>query len=113
MKERKKEVVTVQFKNRDGEGYGGTEYSYFAGVPLEVGQVVNCMTKFGEKQVRVARIGIDPDCIPEEIRAQLKTISSACVLLRADGEPCMYEPSQHQQERIDLVGAVENFFKPI
>lgn len=113
MNERKKQVVTVQFKNKNGEGYGGAEYSYYASVLLEVGQLVNCMTKYGERQARVARVGIDPDNIPEEIRAQLRTISSACVLLRADGEPCTYEPDQHQQERIDLVGAVEDFFKPI
>lgn len=87
----KNNVVTVQYKNRHGEGYGGSEYSYYAGTPLEVGQIVKCPTVYGETQARVSRVGISEDALPEPLRGNLKTISSACVLLRADGEPCMYE----------------------
>lgn len=87
----KNNVVTVQYKDRHGEGYGGHEYSYYAGTPLEVGQVVKCPTKHGETQAVVTQVGISEDALPEAWRGNLKTISSACVLLRADGEPCMYE----------------------
>ena len=29
----KNNVVTVQYKDRHGKGYGGQEYSYYAGTP--------------------------------------------------------------------------------
>ena len=87
----KTNVVTVQYKDRHGEGYGGREYCYYAKTPLEVGQIVKCPTVSGETQARVSRVGISEATLPETLWGNLKAITSAHILLKADGEPCMYE----------------------
>ena len=57
------DLVKVQFKNRDTDEYGGTEYSYIADVPLAVGDIVTVPTRRGESQVRVSKVDVpDSEC---------------------------------------------------
>lgn len=66
--------VQVQFRNRYGEGYGGTAYTYIANVPLAVGDIVTVPTKFGNNEARVCRINV-PDAEVERFRDNLKHIT--------------------------------------
>ena len=57
-------IVQVQYKRRYGGGYTDNQYAYIADVPLAVGDVVKCPTKFGDTEGRVARVGVPESEIP-------------------------------------------------
>ena len=57
-------IVQVQFKNRYGEGYGGTNYTYIADVPVSVGDIVKVPTRYGDSEAKVSRVNVPEDEIP-------------------------------------------------
>lgn len=105
----KTNIVAVNFKNKHGGGYSEKEYHYKATTPLEVGQLVKVETKRGTSQVRVARVAPSEEDVPKFLRGvELKTITSDCVLLEADGSHCMAK-----DENLDLAKVAEDFFKGV
>ena len=53
------DLVQVQFESRANPGsYNGGSYTYIAGLPLHVGDVVNCPTKYGQRLARVVRVDV-------------------------------------------------------
>jgi len=66
------EIVKVQFPSKAAsDGFGGKEYSYFASLPLKVGDLV----KAGQGKARVTRVNVGTDEIGADIK-HLGTISS-------------------------------------
>lgn len=51
-------IVSVQFKNRHSEGYGGKEYTYLADIPVSVGDIVNVPTKYGDSEAMVRKVDV-------------------------------------------------------
>lgn len=95
-----KKIVSVQYKSKYGNEYGGNAYSYYTEVPLVVGQIIKAPTKFGESRARVKAVDIDPSTLNKNVLSFMRTITSSDLLLDADGEPIMDD-----QQRID------DFFK--
>lgn len=93
-------VVTVQFKYKHAEGYGGNEYSYYADVPLEVGQIVKVPTRYGDSEARVCKTGISEGTLGGALRACLKHITKDCLLLDEDGKP-----------KMDAQQTIDDFFR--
>ena len=58
-------IVQVQFRNRFGGGYGGTNYTYIADVPLKVGDIVNVPTRYGPSEAKVSRVDVPADEVPD------------------------------------------------
>ena len=53
------DLVQVQFESRANPGsYNGGNYTYIASMPLHVGDVVNCPTKYGQRLAKVVRTGV-------------------------------------------------------
>lgn len=53
------QLVQVQFESCRTPGtYGGGSYTYIADNPLAVGDIVNCPTKYGERQAKVVRTDV-------------------------------------------------------
>ena len=102
----KNNIVTVRYKNKHGAGYGESEYSYYADVPLKVGQIINVPTKYGTSKAKVAKIGISESTLPGVLKACMKRITEDCILLTSGGAPVMDD-----QLNIDLVSIAEDFFK--
>lgn len=52
-------LVQVQFESlRDPGTFRGGNYTYIADQPLDVGDIVNCPTKFGERQAKVVKTDV-------------------------------------------------------
>jgi len=96
----KDNIVTVQFKNKYGEGFGGREYSYYADVPLEVGQYVKVPTRYGDSLARVSKVGISEETMGGALRACLKHITKECVIQDENNNPQM-----------DAQQTIDDFFK--
>ena len=55
------EIVSVQFQSKTYEKvFTGREYSYIAGLPLEVGDIVSVPTKNGAGVARVTKTNVLP-----------------------------------------------------
>jgi hypothetical protein len=70
-------IVQVQFRNRYGEGYGGTNYTYIADVPLKVGDIVKVPTRYGDSEARVSRIDVPADEVPNTFGGLLHITENA------------------------------------
>lgn len=57
-------IVQVQFKNRFSYTYSGNAYTYYADVPVQVGDIVKAPTKFGESEAKVCRVDVPESEIP-------------------------------------------------
>ena len=68
-------AVAVRYKNRYSGEFTGNEYTYFTEIPLTVGTLVNCPTKYGVSLAKVTRIGVDIMTIPLAVRNSMKTIT--------------------------------------
>ena len=68
-------IVSVQFKSRYSDTYGGNEYAYLADVPVSAGDIVKVPTKFGESEARVCRVDVPESEIPPYM--ELKHITEA------------------------------------
>ncbi len=69
-----KNIVQVQFKKRYGEGYGGTNYTYIADVPVSVGDVVKVPTRYGDSEAKVCRVNV-PESEIMHIRGEILHIT--------------------------------------
>lgn len=78
-------IVQVQFKNRFGEGYGGTNYTYIADVPLKVGDIVQVPTRYGTGEARVSRIDVPADEVPNTFGGLLHITESGAPSTLFDG----------------------------
>ena len=78
-------IVQVQFKNRFGEGYGGTNYTYIADVPLKVGDIVQVPTRYGTGEARVSRIDVPADEVPDTFGGLLHITESGAPSTLFDG----------------------------
>lgn len=70
-------IVQVQFRKSFGEGYGGTNYTYIADVPLQVGDIVEVPTRYGPSRARVSRIDVPADEVPTEFGGLLHITAPA------------------------------------
>lgn len=53
------DLVQVQFESLACPGtFGGGNYTYIADNPLAVGDIVNCPTRYGERQAKVVRVDV-------------------------------------------------------
>ena len=68
-------IVSVQFKSRYSGTYGGSEYAYYADVPVSKGDIVKVPTKFGESEAKVCRVDVPESEIPPYM--ELKHITEA------------------------------------
>ena len=57
-------IVQVQFKNRYTGAYSGNAYTYFADVPVQVGDIVRVPTNFGDSEAKVCRVDVPESEIP-------------------------------------------------
>lgn len=72
-----KDIVAVQYEARMEPGtFGGREYTYYAEVPLKVGDVVKVPTKFSSNLARVSKMGIPAYRVPENIKAIMRHITN-------------------------------------
>lgn len=78
-------IVQVQFRNRFGEGYGGTNYTYIADVPLKVGDIVQVPTRYGTGEARVSRIDVPADEVPDTFGGLLHITESGAPSTLFDG----------------------------
>ena len=60
----KRNLVQVQYRGRRSGRFEGDAYTYVADAPLEVGDVVNVPTKYGESEAQVCRINVPEEDIP-------------------------------------------------
>lgn len=60
----KRNLVQVQYRGRRSGKFEGDAYTYIADVPLEVGDIVNVPTKYGESEAQVCRINVPEGDIP-------------------------------------------------
>ena len=51
----KRNLVQVRYRGRRSGKFEGDAYTYVADVPLEVGDIVNVPTKYGESEAQVCR----------------------------------------------------------
>ena len=68
-------IVSVQFKSRYSDTYGGKEYAYISDVPVTEGDIVKVPTKFGDTEARVCRADVPESEIPAWM--ELKHITEA------------------------------------
>jgi len=70
------DIVSVHFQNKKNpEDFSGREYSYYAAIPLNVGDIVMVPTQKGQGKARVVRIGVKADEIGFDI-GLMKTIET-------------------------------------
>lgn len=70
-------IVQVQFRSRYGSGFGGTNYTYIADVPLKVGDIVKVPTRYGDSEAKVSRIDVPADEVPTTFGGLLHITESA------------------------------------
>ena len=70
-----KTIVSVCFKSKYSEEFGGKPYHYFTDIPLNVGDVVKVPTAQGESIAKVYEINVSESCVDERILPNLKTIT--------------------------------------
>ena len=71
----KTNIVSVKYEdNYAPKTFGGKSYSYYTSIPLQVGDLVNAPTSYGEKIARVSEIDI-PEYKVETIKPYLKIIT--------------------------------------
>ena len=68
-------IVSVQFKSRYSDTYGGKEYAYLSDVPVSEGDIVKVPTKFGDTEAKVCRVDVPESEIPAWM--ELKHITEA------------------------------------
>ena len=68
-------IVQVQFKNRYNNTYGGNAYTYYADVPVQVGDIVKVPTQYGDSEARVCRVDVPESEIP--VHMELKHITES------------------------------------
>lgn len=70
------DLVQVQFESHANPGtFSGGNYTYIADNPLAVGDIVNCPTKYGDRQAQVVRTGVPIAEIPCRV-GQLRHITA-------------------------------------
>lgn len=57
-------LVQVQFKNRFSNTYSGSAYTYYADMPVQVGDIVKVPTKYGTNEAKVCRVNVPESEIP-------------------------------------------------
>ncbi|WP_418710783.1 hypothetical protein [Allofournierella sp.] len=71
------DIVAVQYEARMEPGvFGGREYTYFAEVPLQMGDVVHVPTKFGSSLARVVRVGIPEYRVDDKVKQIMRHITN-------------------------------------
>lgn len=70
-----KSIVSVCFRRKDSEEFGGKAYSYFTELPLSVGDIVKVPTAQGESVAKVHETDIHESKVDERILPLLKTIT--------------------------------------
>ena len=70
----KTNIVTVKYEDKySPKTFSGKSYSYFSSIELDVGDIVEAPTKFGNSIARVSEINI-PEAKIEHIRPYMKVI---------------------------------------
>lgn len=85
----RKQIVSVRYKSKYGDGYSERNYIYYSEIPLKVGQIINAPTKNGASEAKVSRVNVDESEIPAILRGCLKTITKDDLLLDAERMPQM------------------------
>lgn len=67
-------IISVQFKGRKSDTYGGMKFSYRCELPVKPGDLVRVPTKFGETTAKVAEIDIPESRVEDRILAVMKTV---------------------------------------
>lgn len=68
-------IVSVKYEDKyNPKTFSGKSYSYFSSTPLEVGDIVEAPTKFGNSIARVSEINIPEEKI-EYIKPYMKVIT--------------------------------------
>lgn len=72
----KYKIVGVKYEDRfEKKTFSGREYSYYAGVDLEVGDIVEVPTRYGKSIAKVTRVNI-PEKEIENIKDYMKIIET-------------------------------------
>lgn len=73
-------LVQVQFRNRNGDGFGGRLYTYIADVALQEGDIVTVPTASGDSQAIVCRIDVPESELPKWLgRDSLRHITEPAI----------------------------------
>ena len=68
-------IVSVKYEDKyNTKTFSGKDYSYFSSIPLQVGDIVEAPTKFGNSIARVSEINISEEKI-EYIKPYMKVIT--------------------------------------
>ncbi|NLH02505.1 MAG: hypothetical protein GX488_11655 [Clostridiales bacterium] len=70
-----KSIVSVCFKRKDSEEFGGKAYHYFTELPLSVGDIIKVPTAQGDSVAKVCETDIPESKVDERILPLLKTIT--------------------------------------
>ncbi|MCL2215435.1 MAG: hypothetical protein FWB91_00310 [Defluviitaleaceae bacterium] len=93
-----KEIVSVKFQSKNNkQEFSGREYSYFAEIDLQVGDIVSAPVKNGYSIGKVTKANVSPQSVGCSL-SLLKTIHS---LAELDPEPS----GDRQQTITDAAGA--------
>ena len=86
------EIVSVQFQSKQNkEEFSGRDYSYYAAIPLKMGDVVTVPTRHGTGTAKVTKVNVKPNEVGCDLRL-LKSIESlAEVKPPVDSQPTIAE----------------------
>ncbi len=70
-----KMIVSVCFKRKESEEFGGKAYSYYTELPLNVGDVVKVPTAQGGAIAQVCEVNIPESRVDERVLPLLKDIT--------------------------------------
>lgn len=68
-------IVSVQYKRKGSDEFGGRAYNYFSAIPVKVGDIVSVPTAQGTSIAQVCEVDVPESKIDERIMPLLKTIT--------------------------------------
>ena len=80
-------IISVQFKGKKSDTYGGMKFSYFCHLPVKPGDLVRVPTKYGDTIAKVADVDVPTSKVDDRILAVMKTVSA--IVEEPEGKPCL------------------------
>ncbi|MEG0778729.1 MAG: hypothetical protein RSE64_08505 [Oscillospiraceae bacterium] len=68
-------IVSVNYKSKYSDAFGGKAYSYFCDIPVKPGDIVLAPTAAGSSLAQIVEVDVPESRIDERILPLLKTIT--------------------------------------